>query len=854
MPGVQDQLQVVVAGDVTTDWNIAQVASRDRAGDAWSARRFARACAQPGGASLIADLLALITPAVFAPSRDGGATHQSYVVWTEQHDKPGQHAWRVKEFLGVDPANSSVESRPADAAGDPERADIVVLSDAALGFRDDPARWPRALRNDGHRPWVIVSASHPVARGPLWDHLVSVHRQRLVAVLPVDALRQLDLQIRRAVSWEAAAQDIHWEIRNSTAAGSLGAAAHLVVSLGLSGAFVQSPAAPESATLVFDPRSAEGEWSEHRPGGMVGVQSCMTAAIVREVILRPASPDFVSGARAGLAAGRALHAGGYDAAADAAGRVDLRFPHARVTGAIAATDRTFAAVSVAGDDAPGPSSAPWSILDERHASRLDELARTIAVDGLDAALGDVPLGRFGALVTADRLEFVSLGSVRALIAEYCGAPQKRPLSIAVFGPPGSGKSFAVEQVAASAQPGKIKALSFNLSQFGQPAELLGAFHQVRDIGLSGAVPLVFWDEFDTSLSGAPLGWLRYFLAPMQDGVFQEGQLTHPIGRAIFIFAGGTSARLASFPSSVPADVFRGAKGPDFVSRLKGHLDMLGPNRQMLADPHASTADPHYIIRRAILLRAMLRQRAPQLFETRDGRETLAVDAGVLRAFMGAREYRHGARSLEAVIAMSRLSGLARFERSALPSEEQLDMHVNGVEFLALVRQPDLDGELLERLSAAAHEVFCEGKQRDGWQFGAERSESLKTHPLLVPYEQLPEDYKDANRVTVRALPRKLAAAGCVMMPARRGVRPAAFTTDELEMLARLEHDIWMEAKLASGWSLGKPGDGLKRSEYLVPWADVPEAIREADRDLVRGMAAIISRAGYAIVRVGEATA
>jgi hypothetical protein len=220
--------------------------------------------------------------------------------------------------------------------------------------------------------------------------------------------------------------------------------------------------------------------------------------------------------------------------------------------------------------------------------------------------------------------------------------------------------------------------------------------------------------------------------------------------------------------------------------------------------------------------------------------------------METRAYRHGARSLEAVIAMSQLSGLTRFERSALPPEEQLDMHVNGIEFLALVRQPDLDGDLLERLAAAAHDVFCEGKKRDGWTPGAERSETQKTHPLLVPYDQLSADYKDANRVTVRTIPRKLAAIGCVMMPARRGVRPAAFTDAELEMLARLEHDIWMEAKLQSGWSLGKPGDGLKRSEYLVPWSEVPEAIREADRDLVRGMPAIISRAGYTIVRAGDA--
>ena len=39
--------------------------------------------------------------------------------------------------------------------------------------------------------------------------------------------------------------------------------------------------------------------------------------------------------------------------------------------------------------------------------------------------------------------------------------------------------------------------------------------------LQNRIPFVFWDEFDTSLSETALGWLRYFLAPMQDGKFQE---------------------------------------------------------------------------------------------------------------------------------------------------------------------------------------------------------------------------------------------------------------------------------------------------------------------------------------------
>jgi hypothetical protein len=51
---------VLVAGDVTLDWNIAHV-QRDRvAHPAWSSDNFARACPRPGGAALLGELIAAV--------------------------------------------------------------------------------------------------------------------------------------------------------------------------------------------------------------------------------------------------------------------------------------------------------------------------------------------------------------------------------------------------------------------------------------------------------------------------------------------------------------------------------------------------------------------------------------------------------------------------------------------------------------------------------------------------------------------------------------------------------------------------------------------------------------------------
>ena len=186
----------------------------------------------------------------------------------------------------------------------------------------------------------------------------------------------------------------------------------------------------------------------------------------------------------------------------------------------------------------------------------------------------MPLGQFGNLLTVDRREIESFRSIRTLVSEYGRQSRpKRPLSIAVFGAPGSGKSFAIIEVANSLLPDQLKVLEFNLSQRNDPGELPQALHQVRDVGLSGLIPLVFWDEFDTALAGNPLGWLRYFLAPMQDGSFQEGQITHPIGPLIFVFAGGTSSTMETFgqrlgPREVPRSQGTGFHQP--AQRVRQH--------------------------------------------------------------------------------------------------------------------------------------------------------------------------------------------------------------------------------------------------------------------------------------------
>ena len=56
-------------------------------------------------------------------------------------------------------------------------------------------------------------------------------------------------------------------------------------------------------------------------------------------------------------------------------------------------------------------------------------------------------------------------------------------------------------------------------------------------------------------------------------------------------------------------------------------------------------------------------------------------------------------------------------------------------------------QLVEQMSKNVHEVWSETRIQQGWTYGEQRNDELKTHPCLVPYEDLPEVEKDYDRNT-----------------------------------------------------------------------------------------------------------
>jgi ryanodine receptor 2 len=64
-----------------------------------------------------------------------------------------------------------------------------------------------------------------------------------------------------------------------------------------------------------------------------------------------------------------------------------------------------------------------------------------------------------------------------------------------------------------------------------------------------------------------------------------------------------------------------------------------------------------------------------------------------------------------------------------------------------VKLPAALEQLVEKMSKNVHEVWSETRIQQGWTYGEQRNDELKTHPCLVPYEDLPEEEKEYDRNT-----------------------------------------------------------------------------------------------------------
>ncbi len=705
------------------------------------------------------------------------------------------------------------------------------------------------------RPQVMVyKMTHPVATSNLWADVrpgpycnLKGDRDpdRLIVIVNAEDFRREGIELSRHLSWEQTCEDFVRELACNGQVVSLLECAHLIVCFDCDGV-IHHDRNKGKDTLYFSGSSAEGDNIKSCTGevrDMPGLITTFTAGFVSELaeadLSKTSAMDMHvnKGILNGLQCARRLCRHGFRSNAD--GQPDMEWKYI-MTGAgphnsdffkssadDLANDMRFEAITIPTDRIIEGFS--WTAL-ESIAGDPAEVAYRIVKDG-PGILSRVPIARFGNMVTADRSEIESYRAITNLIEEYSVAKVRRttPLCIGGFGPSGSGKSFALKRVAAAAMPEEeLPMLDFNLSQFRDYTELIVAFQLVRDTALSGKVPVVLFDEFDADFDGK-LGWLKYFLTPMNDGKFLDHGTTHPIGRAIFFFIGGTSPTFEAFKDDTHSERGVAAKGPDFVSRLSGYVNVRG------VDPVPDqNHDQKYGIRRALILRDLLK--AYHL----EG----AIDDAVLNGILRVPRFHHGARSLRAILQMSRISGRDRFERAALPSFDQLSLHVDPKSFLECVRDPRLQWDLpmysspsadhlapnspsvREAFAIRLHRAYCDGIKRMEMKEPGLVGGGIEM--TVKEWHELAETHKESSRAQADDIASKLRLIKCYFSRTVAG-KTASFTfnDDEVETLAKRDHERLVTARLKNGWKYGKTRD-IKRkiSPNLVDWSDLHSRYRD----------------------------
>jgi len=76
-----------------------------------------------------------------------------------------------------------------------------------------------------------------------------------------------------------------------------------------------------------------------------------------------------------------------------------------------------------------------------------------------------------------------------------------------------------------------------------------------------------------------------------------------------------------------------------------------------------------------------------------------------------------------------------------------------------VQLPKGLAELTELLARNTHENWALQRIEDGWQYGEVRDDRTKSHPNLVPYEELSESDRDYDRITSLETLRVILALG-----------------------------------------------------------------------------------------------
>lgn len=149
----------------------------------------------------------------------------------------------------------------------------------------------------------------------------------------------------------------------------------------------------------------------------------------------------------------------------------------------------------------------------------------------------------------------------------------------------------------------------------------------------------------------------------------------------------------------------------------------------------------------------------------------------------------------------------------------------------------------DRRARFLHNAYVE---KELAKLGSENSPELGS--FVKPWDELPENIRDANRRVADHFEVKVRAIGCVLCSVDDGDE-VEMTASELEILAIMEHGRWWADRALNGWKYGpKREDVEKIHPNMVPYEKLSEADKQKDRDFVIEVITVFRHEGLVVAR------
>jgi TrkA-N domain len=236
------------------------------------------------------------------------------------------------------------------------------------------------------------------------------------------------------------------------------------------------------------------------------------------------------------------------------------------------------------------------------------------------------------------------------------------------------------------------------------------------------------------------------------------------------------------------------------------------------------------------------------------REPLAMWADIMQAHIPVDNVRllafpGNAVTMDEILLARALGARVAFVDPAMQSPDALDdvlpMGAEGVlgippdpmTLRAFLKWSDLPPEVRETVARYLHNDYRRKARR----------RKAPTDPALAPWNDLLPSLKESNRAQADDIPNKLALVGKKIS---QDGHPLVLTTEEIELLAEMEHGRWNIERLFAGWQLGERNIRRSVTPYLQPWAELDEQTRDYDRAAVAIIGPALADAGWGVVQVG----